>query len=300
MTNQHPLTQQYQSYLAQAGKSSHTVRAYGHDLASFITWWEQSTGEGFNPKVVSSHDILDYRGYVQRQGRTPATINRRLKALRKFFQWAKRQGLTPDTPFDLIETIFLKQQKDTAPDWLDPNQQRALIRAVREKENKRDLAIIQTLLGAGLRISELADLTLDAMDISERKGSLTVMGKGMKQRTIPLNKQTRAALETYVDKRPDHPSNRLFLGQRGPLTERGIDQLVAKYAYQARLERCTAHTLRHSFAKNLVDTGTPLDQVAALLGHETLETTKIYTRPSQQDLGRAVRRASGEIEEEAR
>lgn len=85
------------------------------------------------------------------------------------------------------------------------------------------------------------------------------------------------------------------MGQRGPLNERGIDYLVRKYAYQARLVNCTAHTLRHTFAKNLIDTGTPLDQVATLLGHERLDTTKVYTRPSHQDLERAVRRAAGEI-----
>ena len=297
MNQQHPIIEQYQTHLTEAGKSEHTVRAYGHDLASFIRWWEQTTGDRFQPKVVVHRDILDYRSFLQQRGRAPATINRRLNGLRKFFQWTRRQQLTPDSPFDLIETIFVKQQNDTAPAWLDPNQQLALIRAIRKKESKRDLAIIRTFLGAGLRISELAGLTVEDVKISDRKGSLTVTGKGMKQRTIPLNKQTRAALTAYLEERPDHPSQRLFIGQRGPLTERGINQLVTKYAYQARLEQCTAHTLRHSFAKNLVDTGTPLDQVAVLLGHETLETTKIYTRPSQQDLERAVHRAAGEVEE---
>ena len=87
------------------------------------------------------------------------------------------------------------------------------------------------------------------------------------------------------------------MGQRGPLNERGIDYLVRKYAYQARLENCTAHTLRHTFAKNLVDAGTPLDQVAILLGHESLDTTRVYTKPSRRDLERAVRKAAGEITE---
>jgi integrase/recombinase XerC len=87
----------------------------------------------------------------------------------------------------------------------------------------------------------------------------------------------------------------LFLGQRRPLSEWGIHAIVKKYAYQARLEDVTAHTLRHSFAKNLVDAGTPLDQVAILLGHESLDTTRIYTQPSGRDLERVVQRAAGEI-----
>ncbi len=103
----------------------------------------------------------------------------------------------------------------------------------------------------------------------------------------------RAAVEG-----PAEVTGRLFLGQRDPLHKPGINYLVAKYVYQAQLENCTAHTLRHTFAKNLVDAGTPLDQVATLLGHESLDTTKIYTRPGKQDLERAVRRAAGELEVE--
>jgi integrase/recombinase XerC len=129
-------------------------------------------------------------------------------------------------------------------------------------------------------------------------------GKGIKQREIPLNKQARAALSAYLEEREqididdldEEERERVFFGQRGPLTERGLDQLVAKYAYQARLENCTAHTLRHSFAKNLVNAGTSLDEVATLLGHESLNTTRVYTRPSRQDLERSVRRAAGELD----
>jgi site-specific recombinase XerD len=86
------------------------------------------------------------------------------------------------------------------------------------------------------------------------------------------------------------------LGQRGPINEPGVNYLVKKYAYQAHLEDVTCHTLRHTFARNLVDAGMPLDQVATLLGHESLDTTRVYTKPSAEDLERAVRRAAGELE----
>jgi site-specific recombinase XerD len=159
------------------------------------------------------------------------------------------------------------------------------------------LAIIQTLLGTGVRISELAALKISDLEISDRKGSVHVLGKGRggKFREIPLDNNTRQALENYLKEREEDGSELLFLGQRGPISEPGVNYLIAKYVYQARLENCTAHTLRHTFAKNLIDTGTSLDQVAALLGHESLDTTKIYTRPSKEDLERAVRRAAGEI-----
>ena len=192
----------------------------------------------------------------------------------------------------------VKEQREIAPRWLDRKEQLALLRAVRRRENKRDIAIIQTLLGTGLRISELAALEISDVATGERSGWLTVRyGKGNKARRIPLNLQTRRELGAYLEARSEEEeeSPRLFLGQRGPLNEAGIHYLVKKYAYQAQLEDVTTHTLRHSFAKNLVDAGVPLDQVAMLLGHESLDTTRIYTQPSEQDLELAVRKGGGEL-----
>lgn len=295
MSSSNHVIEHFQHYLTSLGKSSNTVKAYTHDVASFVQWWEHGATGDFKPDAVDSFDILDYRGHLLKKKRTSSTINRRLNALRKFFRWVKQQEPAFDNPFDILESVFVKEQKDTAPGWLDRKQQLTLLRVVRDSGNKRDLAITQTLLGTGLRISELVALELSDLEISERKGALYVRsGKGMKQRVVPLVKKTRVALAAYVEERPPNESEKVFMGQRGPLTPRGVNQLIAKYAYMARLEGCTAHSLRHSFAKNLVDTGTPLDQVATLLGHENLNTTRIYTKPSQQDLMRALKRAAGE------
>jgi integrase/recombinase XerC len=295
MTQLRSFIKQYQNHLSQDGKSPHTIRGYGQDVTSFGKWWEQSSGEAFQPQAVVFADILEYRGFLLRQA-APATVNRRLNALKGFFAWAKDKGLATDSPFETLKTVYVKQQRAMAPRWLDHKEQLALLRAVKKAKHERDLAIIQTFLGTGLRISELAALRVVDLKISERKGSLQVKaGKGMKARQIPLNNQTRQALEAYLEVRKEHSSGRLWLGQRGPLGVRAIEKVVAKYVYQARLEKCTAHTLRHSFAKNLIDTGTSLEVVASLLGHENLNTTRIYTQPSEQDLERAVRRAAGEV-----
>ena len=142
----------------------------------------------------------------------------------------------------------------------------------------------------------MAALKVSDLEISDRKGWLHVRdGKGNKARAIPLDNKTRQTLSNYLEERGEDGSDKLFLGQRGPLSEPGVNYLVTKYAYQARLEDCTSHTLRHTFAKNLVDADIPLDQVATLLGHESLDTTRVYTRPSKRDLEQAVRRAAGEI-----
>jgi site-specific recombinase XerD len=300
------ISKDYRHYLERVGKSTHTVKAYLRDFAVFVHWFEQSRGEEFSAKGVDPGDVTEYRGYLLRHGSKPATINRRLVALSRFFKWAIRQKLVADSPFEALERVQVNtgQQREIAPRWLDENEQLALLRAVRRGGSARDLAVIQTLLGTGLRISELANLTISDLDISERKGWLRVReGKGNKSREIPLDNRTRLAISNYLEERKgskvhehaDVGSDMLFLGQRGPINERGVDYLVRKYAYQARLQHCTAHTLRHTFAKNLVDTGTPLDQVATLLGHESLDTTRIYVRPSRQDLQRAVRSAAREI-----
>jgi len=291
------LIDQYIESLARVGKSAHTVKAYRMDLAAFAQWFEQTTGRAFEPHAVDPRDITEYRGYQLRQGAKPATVNRRLIALRRFFQWAKHKGHLSSSPFEVLESVAVKYQKDTAPKWLSPKEQAALLRPVRASESKRDLAIIQTLLGAGLRVSELANLRVSDLEITERSGWLTVrQGKGGKTRSVPLDNRTRHALTDYLEERKDDTSAALFVGQRGDVGVRGIDYLVRKYAYQAKLLECTAHTLRHSFAKNLLDVGVSLDQVATLLGHESLDTTRMYTKPSTQDLERAVRRAAGELE----
>ena len=296
MTAPQSITDQYQDYLSRTGKSPNTVKAYGRDVAAFAIWFEQATGETFDAQAVDSRDIQDYKGYLTVRGRAPATINRRLIAVKGFFRWAKQQGLVNESPFEIIARVLVKQQKDTAPRWLDRQEQLALLRAVRKGGSRRDLAIVQTLLGTGLRISELGALKLTDLEITARKMAIHVrQGKGSKARDIPLDNRTRKTLSLYLEERQDDGTDRLFLGQRGPISEPGINYLVKKYAYQARLLDCTSHTLRHTFAKNLVDAGVPLDQVATLLGHESLETTRVYTRPSADDLQRAVRRAAGEL-----
>jgi len=263
MTMKKTLTDQYQDHLLRVGRSPRTVKAYAHDLAIFARWFKQTTGEALHPRAVDPRDIREYKGYLVRKGLKPSTINRRLIALRRFFRWAKQEGLVGESPFDVLEKVLVKEQKDTAPRWLDRKEQLALLRAVRKGENKRDLAIIQTLLGTGLRISELAALKVSDLEISERKGWLYVRkGKGSKARDIPLDNKTRQVLSSYLEERPEDGAERLFSGQRGPLSEPGINYLVTKYAYQAKLENCTPHTLRHTFGKTLVEVKQPKGKTA--------------------------------------
>lgn len=286
----------YEKYLATVGRSANTTRAYIQDLNHFANWYIQTTGEEFQAKLVDSTELIEYRRYLLQKGRRPKTINRRFVALRRYFKWAKQHNLCLDNPFDILEGYRVNEQKGIAPKWLDEKEQLALLRAVRTTDNRRDLAIIQVLRRTGLRVSELIDLRKDDITLEERSGNVRVReGKGTKARQIPLSKDVRQALSGYIEERQDRDEEKIFLGQRGPLTAKGIWDIVKKYAYQAKLENVTTHTFRHTFGKNLVNVGTPLDQVATLLGHESIETARIYITPSEKDLEKAIRRASGEI-----
>lgn len=293
-----PLPADIQAFLddlARQQRSPHTRSAYEHDLVQFARWFRLSNGEAFSAAGVTPTDVRGYRQHLQViQGRKPATINRRVAALRTFFRWAIGAGLVVGDPTRTVETV---RTTTTAPRSL-PRQD--LNRLTREAERdaqadrgdgKRNLAIIQTLRYTGIRVGELVALQQSDLTISERAGQLTVRsGKGGKFRQVPLSAEARRALRDYLDVRPTVAGDRVFVGQRGPLSENAVRRIVDKYARRAGLEDVTPHTLRHSFGRHALDVGVDLVTVATLLGHEDLKTTAIYTRPSQEDLVRAVDR----------
>ena len=175
----------YASHLATTGRSANTTRAYIQDLTNFADWYTQTTGAEFQAKLVDSTEIIEYRRHLLQKGRRPKTINRRLVALRRYFKWAKQNSLCPDNPFDILEGYRVNEQKGVAPKWLTEKEQLALLRAVRQTDNRRDLAIIQVLRRAGLRVSELVDLRLDDITIGERSGNVRVReGKGSKAPSV--------------------------------------------------------------------------------------------------------------------
>jgi site-specific recombinase XerD len=217
----------------------------------------------------------------------PATITRRLAALRKFCQWAISQDLLSENPADGVKGIASIPR---APKWLEKRDVDRLLRACERAGNKRDLAILSVLRHTGIRVSELCALQTGDISLSERKGELVVRsGKGAKHRVIPLNLDVRKALAAYIQVRPRLGIPQLFIGQRGNrLTPLGVEKIVRKYGYQAGLQEVTPHTLRHSFGKHSLDAGVDLVTVSTLLGHQRLETTAIYTTPSRRDLEQAV------------
>jgi site-specific recombinase XerD len=277
--------------LARTTRAEKTWRAYRSDLGLFAQWLTQTTGDPFAAKTLTRVDVRDYKQHLlASQGRAAATVNRRLAAIRAFCAWARRQGLMADDPTEGIADVPVPKQ---APKALDERTVDRVLRRTEQSGNRRDHAILMTLRHTGVRVAELCDLRVGDVVTSERKGTLTVRaGKGMKQRTVPLNADVRRALATYLahERAGAAPADFLFLSRRTGtrLTEKAVRDIIAKYGYQAHAEDAHPHAFRHSFATELLRKGVPLTAVGALLGHESLQTTARYTQPSEADLRQAV------------
>jgi site-specific recombinase XerD len=287
------LLDRFEGNLAAAGKSANTLLAYTRDLKLFGEWFAFTNAKGLSPERITPIDVREYRSHLLVvKHYKPATVNRKLASLSAFCEWARETGLIPANP---VRGISLVEEVRPAPRWLDKNAQYALLRAVQERGKTRDIALITLMLHSGLRVSEVSSLRVGDIRISPRRGSVRVRGgKGEKFRTVPLNVDARKAVQAYLEELGEIEGDRsLFVGKRGGrLKSSGIRYLVERYAYDARLEQVTPHTLRHTFGKNLVDAGVSLDRVASLLGHESVDTTRIYTTPSEQDLQREVEKVA--------
>jgi len=280
---------QFTAELHRREAAPRTVESYRQDLEVFGRWLGQTNGEAFSARAVTPTDLREYRSYLQNvEGRKPATINRRLAALRSFFAWARAEKRIQDSPTSDIKGVTGEPARAR---WLDKRQVDKLIRTVERHGSKRDLAIVQLLRHTGLRVGELVGVRLRDLDLSERTGELRIWGKGSKHRAIPLNVTVRRALEDYLAVRPKTLDEHLFLNNRGTRpTTKAIQDLVAKYGRLAGLEDISPHVLRHSFGKHLVEKGVDLVTVSTLLGHSRLETTARYTQPGARDLEQAVER----------
>lgn len=282
------LVEQFSEYLQKQDRAEKTVRAYISDLQSFSVWFKQSNGEKLTSRNFTPTDVREYRQWLVSRGTAPSTVNRHLATLRILGKWL-------DVDLD-IKGI---NDQNMAPRWLDRKEQAALIRETEKAINAaqtetakvqalRDKAVIILLLNSGLRISELCTLALNDIEITDRKGKLVVrQGKGGKHREVPLNSIARDALKPWM--KVHAKGVWLFSGKQGDrLSPSGVYRRLTELARRANIEDVSPHTLRHTFSKNLVDSGVGLERVATLLGHANLNTTRIYTTPSKRDLEKAV------------
>jgi site-specific recombinase XerD len=279
------LIDKFLKFLKANEKSFNTIKNYKHDLRNFQKWFYKTNNEIMTLNNITPIDLRLYKKALATNNKKPKTINRHLSTLKAFLNWgiqikAIKHNIT--IPKNIKESkIDFK--------WLDKLEQNELLRKVENTKNTRNIAIVKILLNTGLRVNELCELTWDSIIISDRKGKLTVkFGKGGKIREIPLNKDCRTAFEELGYTNNIGTNERIFKGQRGHLTPRGIQIMLKKITESSKLKNVTPHQLRHTFCKNLVNMSVGLEKVAFLAGHESLDITKIYCKPSMSDLQEAV------------
>ena len=291
----HPAVADWLAHLHHQGKSHHTLAGYRRALTHFIRWSEGSYGQPFDPAAIIPRDVADWKAHQQTVEKArPATINQRLVALSRFFKWAVVQGYARSDPTAEVRGLRLEGRR---PKALDEVGVRRLLRQVHKEGNLRDVALVELLVGAGLRVSEVLALRRGDVTLNERSGEVVVRrGKGGVHRRVPLTAPVRRALRAYLAEHPElGDDDPLWVGQRGPLRDRsGVVRLLKGYARRAGLEeeQVSPHVLRHTFAtRYLAANPGDLRGLAALLGHANLNTVMVYTQPSTSDLAARMARA---------
>jgi site-specific recombinase XerD len=309
MTTKPDIFSAFERYLQDKDVSILTLRGYLSDVQQFARWFKQSNSETFNLPAITPTDIREYRQYLQSTEKRKAnTVNRKLAALSALMRWGIQSGQITTDPIENVKTV---QQAAATPRWLDKHEQFALQRAI-EKDlqlaqlryprrwitRRRDASLIMFLLHTGLRLSEVVSLELSDVQVSDRKGiTLVRRGKGNKERSVPLNAEARKALQEWLAVRPQVSDAFIWIAVEASADEgisgRAVQRILHRYAQDAGLQELTPHVLRHTFAKNLANNGVGLEKIAALLGHASLNTTRIYITPDARDLERAVEQLEG-------
>jgi integrase/recombinase XerC len=283
--------------------SPHTIRNYRSDLEKFfrsVSLGNDADHSSDTEQSSISGDYLKIREYLARlhsQRRKPATIARKLAALRSFYKYACREELVAENPAKLVASPRLPQ---TLPDVMTIEETNSLIDKVDKAATaddagdsglaSRDHLIMEFLYGSGLRVSELVGLNLDQVD--DREGMLLVRGKGKKERIVPFGGKAKSALQTYRPIRKELlrvkgvEIEALLVNSRGGrLTTRSVGRIVKRFATVHRGDTTLhPHSLRHAFATHLLGEGADLRAIQELLGHSSLSSTQKYTRISIRQL----------------
>ena len=288
------LIDQFIEYIrSQRGYSDHTARGYLADLNQFVDFLSDRKGLGKEEKAHIKTGDIDYRvirdylgSLYDRYNRT--TIARKLSAIRSFFYYMERNGLGEGNPAADIST---PKQGKYIPGYLPVDDMFRLLQGPDKKKplGLRDLAIIEVLYSCGIRVAELAGLDISDVDFNRRL--VRIIGKGNKERIVPIGHKALEALKDYLEavipiKRKYGYTHKggepLFINYRGRrLSTRSVGSIIRRYAVECGLmTNITPHSLRHTFATHLLDGGADLRSVQELLGHVSLSTTQKYTHVS--------------------
>jgi integrase/recombinase XerD len=279
------LADQFINYLRiELGLADNTVQAYSRDLIRFFQFLEKKK---LTPLEVSKDQITEYTSIIGRR-LSSRSVARNISAVRSFFRFLVTEGRIKSSPTRLVETPRVSMrlpgvlsQADVEHLLSQPDVSRPI--------GQRDMAMLEILYATGLRVSELVNLK--TQDLNLEAGYVRTLGKGSKERVIPMGEKAVAAVKEYLSsarirltKGTNSPY--LFLTFRGrPMTRQGFWKIIKKYGRQALIKKkLTPHSIRHSFASHLLDAGADLRSVQVMLGHADISTTQIYTHVTRERL----------------
>lgn len=283
----------YSSYLKlEKSLSENSIAAYVHDVDKLCQFL-QARDYDLQPKEINLHLLQDFLKWVTELGMSARTQARVISGLRGFFNYLLLERLVNEDPTELLESPRLGRK---LPDVLHVEEIEQLIGAIdrTKPEGERNVAILETLYGCGLRVSELVNLKISNLHFAA--GFIKVIGKGNKERMIPVGHSARKHIELYMrSTRHAVPVQKgqediLFLNRRGrQLTRVMIFTIIKDLAEKTGLKKnISPHTFRHSFATHLIDGGADLRAVQDMLGHESITTTEIYTHLDREYLRDAI------------
>jgi len=275
------------NYLSvERGLSNNTIISYREDLNAYLDFME---GRQINAlSRIVRNDITNFMLDQKDRGISVNSVARRLAAIRMFHRFLAREKILKSDPTNLIDSPKLWKK---IPDTLTLNEIESLIAQpnIRDKQGVRDRAILETLYATGMRVSEAVNLKVDNVNLDI--GFLRCIGKGNKERVIPLGKKAIASVKRYLEvSRPRLLKNKgseyLFVSRFGKkISRQSFWKLIKKYALQARIKKpIRPHILRHSFATHLLERGADLRSVQEMLGHSNIATTQIYTHINRERL----------------
>ena len=285
----------FSEFLSEQDLAKRTVDAMIYDICKFAKWFSSANQEPWDTERVTVRDVIDFREYLRTERKLAAsTINRNLSTIRKYFKWLFSKDYISVNPAMSVKEV---KRQPLAPQGLTRAEVRKLLREVELRRDVRSKAVFSLILYTGARLSDVVSLELSDVMMNDRSGTVFYRyGKGSKQRTVPLPLNARKALSEYISTRPPVDTQKVFLGERGALNSRGVQAIFEKYKALTGIDNLHCNVLRHTFSHNFLSSAEKggasgnLVQLASILGHESLNTVKIYTTNTIEQLADATDR----------